>query len=570
MKMSQLVGRRDKNAPKEAQITSHQFLLRGGYARQVSAGLFSLLPLGLRVIQKIEAIVREEMNKVGGQEVLMPVVLPRELWDESGRYDSVGSELLRFKDRAGKDFVLGMTHEEAAVHLARSEIFSYKQLPATLYQIQTKFRDEPRSRGGLVRVREFTMKDAYSFHEKDECLEKTYQEVHEAYERIFQRAGLKNFISVASDAGMMGGGVSHEFMAVTEIGEDSFLVCDDCGYKANREVAKMKYPEYNDESAELTKVATPDTTSIEDVAKFLGVSEDQTCKAVFYTDSEGGLVTLLMRGDLEVCEAKVKAVLSLKDLQMADDELIKKYGMVPGYASATGTDPSKYTLILDDSLKGRKNLVAGANEDGFHKTGFDPARDLNEDDYQWADLTNVPDGSTCVECGSTLKLQRGVEIGNIFQLGKKYSESMNMTYLDQNGKAQIPTMGCYGIGIGRMMACIMEEHNDKFGPIWPESVAPYQVHINILDPKKENALGIGLELYEKCLKAGVEVLVDDRGEKTGFQFSDADLIGLPHRVIISPKNLKQGKVEYRTRASRDSELFDVDQAFESLMVKLGK
>lgn len=568
MRMSNLLGKRTKEAPKDAQIVSHQLLLRGGYMRQVSAGLFSMLPLGLRVIQKIEAIVRSEMNRLGCQEVLMPVVLPRELWEESGRYGSVGSELLRFKDRNDKDFVLGMTHEEAVVHLARSEVFSYKQLPFTVYQIQTKFRDEPRSRGGLIRVREFTMKDAYSFHEHDECLSKTYDAMHQAYENVFSRVGLKNFISVASDAGMMGGGVSHEFMAVTPIGEDSFLICQKCDYKANREVARCTHPKFDDQNAELEKVSTPETQSIEDVSSLLGVPATQTAMAFFCLDSEGELVMVLARGDLEINEAKLKTQLGMKEVVMADEEKIAQHGMVPGYASCLNTDTTKYKLLVDESLKGRCNLVVGANEVNFHIKGFDSERDLASMTYSWVDVTSVPDGSSCIECGGALKLERGVEIGNIFQLGRKYSESMNMTYLDQQGKAQVPIMGCYGIGIGRLMACVVEEYHDDYGPIWPESIAPYQLQINVLDPKKDGVKDAADQLYNELLQAGVEVLLDDRGEKAGFQFSDADLIGCPHRVVISPKTLKDAEVEYRTRADKNSVRLPLQGLKEALLEKL--
>jgi prolyl-tRNA synthetase len=558
--MSQLVGRRDKDAPKEAQIVSHQLLLRGGYARQVGAGLFSLLPLGLKVVRKIEAIIRDEMNKVGSQEVLMPVVLPRELWEESGRYDTVGSELLRFKDRGQKDFVLGMTHEEAVVHLTRNEINSYKQLPASVYQIQTKFRDEPRARGGLIRVREFTMKDAYSFHADDTCLQKTYDAFYEAYDRIFKRCGLERFISVASDAGMMGGGVSHEFMSISEVGEDSFLVCGSCDYKANLEVAKTHYPTFEDSAAEIQQVETPNTESIDDVSAFLKVDSKGTAMAFFCKDPEDQLVLALIRGDLEVNEAKIKAILGSKDLVMADEKSIVAAGMVPGYASPYNTEANSYRLIVDESLRGRENLVVGANKVGFHLTGFSIERDLKAFDIEWVDIASVPDGSPCPECGKSMESLRGVEIGNIFQLGQKYSQAMGMTYLDKNGKAQVPIMGCYGIGVGRLMACLMEEHHDKFGPIWPQAVAPFELHINALDLDRGEGevRKVAEQLYRDLQQSGIDVVFDDRGEKAGFQFGDADLIGAPHRVIISPKTLKDGEVEYRTRAIKDSQRLSLE------------
>lgn len=570
MRMSQLVGRRDKNAPKEAQIASHQLLLRGGYARQVSAGLFSLLPLGLKVIRKIENIVREEMNAVQAQEVLMPVVLPRELWEESGRYHSVGAELLRFKDRSQKDFVLGMTHEEAVVHLTRNEINSYKQLPASVFQIQTKYRDEPRARGGLIRVREFTMKDAYSFHTDEACLEKTYQAFHKAYERTFERVGLKRFTSVAADAGMMGGGLSHEFMSITDIGEDSFLRCPSCDYQANREVARTIYPEFNDDDAALKKVETPNVESIEAVSSFLNVEASQTAMAFFCLDEEKTLVLALIRGDLEINEAKIKAVLKARELVLADEKAIEAAGMVKGYASPLNTDDKGYRLLVDESLRGRKNLVAGANESGVHVTGFDIERDLEGFELEWVDVASVCDGASCPECRQPMELLRGVEIGNIFQLGKKYSQAMGMTYLDRNGKAQVPVMGCYGIGIGRLMACIMEEHHDKFGPIWPASVAPYQLQINALDLDRGEGQvrSVAEQLYIDLKAKGVDVLFDDRGEKAGFQFGDADLIGAPHRIVISPKTLKDNEVEYRTRACKDAIRLGTAALVDQIMERL--
>jgi prolyl-tRNA synthetase len=569
MRMSSLVGRRDKDTPKEAQIVSHQLLLRGGYIRQVGAGLYTLLPLAVRVIKKIESIIRNEMNSLEGQEVLFPVVLPKELWNETGRYDAVGDELLRFKDRSGAGFVLGMTHEEASVHLARSDIFSYKQLPFTIYQIQTKFRDEPRSRGGLIRVREFTMKDAYSFHEDEACLSNTYDAIFSGYENIFKKVGLKNFISVESDTGMMGGGVSHEFMSILDIGEDSLLLCSHCDYQANRDIAKTNYPQIEDEDASLTEVATPDKKSIEEVSEFLKVDPKSTAKCVFYKDEKGELVTMLIRGDLEVNEVKVKGLLQTGELIMADDDLITQSGMVPGFASPMVEGGLDKPVLIDHSLKNRKNLVAGANKLDTHYTGFSIERDLKDAKIEWVDVASVVAGDACPKCGKELDMKRGVEIGNIFKLGDKYTKSMKMTYLDRNGKAQTPIMGCYGIGVGRLMACIVEEHHDKFGPIWPSEIAPFTVQINILDLKKEDGLVKAEKVYKELQDKGIEVVIDDRGEKAGFQFSDADLLGIPHRLIFSPKNLKEGKVEYRTRASRDSVLFDLESVVEEVLKKIG-
>jgi len=568
MRMTKLVGRRDKDAPKEAQIISHQLLLRGGYIRQVGAGLYTLLPLAMRVIQKIEAIIRREMEDLDCQEVLFPIVLPKELWSETGRYEAVGDELLRFKDRSGADFVLGMTHEEASVHLARSDIFSYKQLPFTIFQIQTKFRDEARARGGLIRVREFTMKDAYSFHTNEDCLTQTYDQLHKGYERIFDKVGLENFVSVESDTGMMGGGQSHEFMSILDIGEDTLLLCSKCDYKANRDIATTEHSVEEDIKCDIEEVSTPDKKTIEEVAEYLNVNEKSTAKCVFYKNAQNELITMLIRGDLEINEVKVKGILQQSELLMADDELIQSEGMVPGFASPRVDGGLKSELYIDNSLKGRENLVAGANKKDFHLKGFSIARDLENTDFKWVDISSVKEGDACPKCREPLNMKRGVEIGNIFKLGDKYSKSMKMTYLDKNGKAQTPIMGCYGIGVGRLLACVVEEHHDKFGPIWPEAIAPYAVQINVLDLKKEDGLVKAENVYNALREKGVEVILDDRGEKAGYQFSDADLLGIPHRLVFSPKNLKENKVEYRTRASRDSVLIDLDEVVEEVLKKL--
>ena len=568
MRMTKLVGRRDKDAPKEAQIISHQLLLRGGYIRQVGSGLYTLLPLAVKVVRKIEAIIRNEMENLDCQEVLFPVVLPKELWSETGRYEAVGDELLRFKDRSGANYVLGMTHEEASVHLARSDIFSYKQLPFTIFQIQTKFRDEARSRGGLIRVREFTMKDAYSFHTDDECLTKTYDELFKGYERIFSAVGLKNFVSVESDTGMMGGGMSHEFMSVLDIGEDTLLLCSKCDYKANRDIATTEHSKIEDHKKDLEEVFTPDKKTIEEVAQFLDMSEKNTAKCVFYKNTKNELITMLIRGDLEINEVKVKGLLQESELLMADDALIESAGMTPGFASPKVEGDLKSKLFIDKSLFDRENLIAGANKKDFHLKGFSIARDLQNTEFEWADISSVKEGDACPKCSEPLNMKRGVEIGNIFKLGDKYSKSMKMTYLDKNGKAKTPIMGCYGIGIGRLLACVVEEHHDKFGPIWPESIAPYTVQINVLDLKKEEGLAKAEKVYNELREKGVEVILDDRGEKAGFQFSDADLLGIPHRLIFSPKNLKENKVEYRTRASRDSVMLDLDVVVDEVLKKI--
>lgn len=560
MKMSQLLGRRIKEDPKDAKTISHKFLVRGGYIRPVSAGIYSILPIGMRILEKIEAIIREEMNRIDGQEVKMPVVLPAELWEESGRYQSVGGELLRFKDRNGKAMLLGMTHEEAVVHLVRTEITSYKQLPVMAYQIQTKYRDEARPRAGLIRVREFTMKDAYSFHTSQECLEKYYERAHEAYERIFQRVGLRNVVSIRANSGMMGGNISHEFMSVAECGEDTiFLSPDKTSYKANREIAvsALKF-EKSGEELPLEKVHTPGQKTIEEVAAFLGVKPENTGKAVFYADHEGKLIFVMIRGDFEVNESKLQNHLGVLELKFANDPQILAAGAVPGFASPIGLDPAKVRIVVDPSVAGTSNLVVGANETDYHYRNFNYGRDLKDADV--TDIATVREGDPCPVTGQPLLMKRGIEVGNIFQLGTKYSGPMMCNYLDKDGKSHPMIMGCYGIGVGRTMASVVEDSHDDYGPVWPMSITPYQVHLCALNPDKGGVGEAAEKLYGELRALGVEVLFDDRGEKAGFMFSDADLIGIPFRAIVSPKSLEQGKVEFKLRTSRDAELFPAAEA----------
>lgn len=563
MRMTKLVGRRIKEDPRDAQIISHKYIIRGGYARMVSTGIYSILPIGKRIIQKIEAIIRDEMNSIEGQEVLMPLVLPRELWEESGRYQGVGEELLRFKDRNGKDMLLGMTHEEAVVHLIRSEVNSYKQLPMMVYQIQTKYRDEARPRAGLIRVREFTMKDAYSFHETQECLEAYYERAHKAYENIFRRLGMKNVVSIKSDSGMMGGKVSHEFMALSDAGEDTIFISP-CGkYKANKDVATADWKFNKEEPKALEKVHTPGKESIEEVAAFLGLKAENTGKAVFYVDSNEHLVFVLIRGDFEVNETKLKNYLKSPQLRFATDEEILKVGAVPGYASVLSLSKSdKLRIIVDRSAAETSNLVVGANEKDYHIKNFNLSRDL-----QGAEITEIATvraGDPCPMTGAPLEEKRGIEVGNIFQLGTKYSESMGCTYLDKNGKTHPMIMGCYGIGVGRSMASVIEHSHDDYGPIWPISIAPYQVHICALNIKEEAVRNASEKLYADLQAKGIEVLFDDRGEKAGFAFNDADLIGVPFRVIISPKTLESGSIEFGIRGIRDKQILPLEGIVEHL------
>jgi prolyl-tRNA synthetase len=561
--MSRLCGRRLKEDPKDAKLQSHKFLIRGGYVRQVTSGIYSALPMGLRVLRKVESIIREEMNRIDGQEVLLPVAMPRELWEESGRWESVGQELLRFRDRTGKDMLLGMTHEEAVVHLARNEVSSYKDFPFMLYQIQTKFRDEPRSRGGLIRVREFTMKDAYSFHTDTADMEEYYTRAHKAYSRIFARAGLKNVAVVASDAGIMGGGLSHEFMLVTPGGEDTLIICSSCSYRANKEVAVSRISEAaGQEIADLEKVHTPNCKTIEDVAAFLKIEPSQTAKAVFFADAEGKPVFVVVRGDREVNEIKLKKVLQTLELRFLTDEEIRAMGSEPGYASPMGVDGKDLRIVVDPTVASAVSLVTGANEADHHYRNFNFDRDLRGKvacPVIIEDIISVEENDACVECGKPLNICRGIEIGNIFQLGEKYSKPMNMTFVDDNGRSHNAVMGCYGIGVGRLMASVMEESNDKWGPIWPISIAPYQVHICALNMKNEPKVReVAEAIYQDLQDRGIEVIYDDRDEKAGPQFADADLTGIPLRVVVSPKTVAEDQVEFKIRGIRDGELVALD------------
>jgi prolyl-tRNA synthetase len=560
MRMSELIGRRIKEDPRDAQITSHKFLIRGGYVRPVSAGIYSLLPLGRRITRKIEQVIREEMDAIDGQEVLMPVILPAELWKESGRYDQIHDELLRFKDRNDKDMLLAMTHEEAVVHLVRSEVNSYKQLPFMVYQIQTKYRDEARPRAGMIRVREFTMKDGYSFHENQECLEKYYDRAHKAYENIFNRLGMNNVVSIKSDSGMMGGALAHEFMAITESGEDTIFMSEDRSYKANREVAVANYDYKGGEALELEKVSTPGKKTIEEVAEFLGVKPENTGKAVFYVNENEELIFVMIRGDFEVNEIKLKNYLQNSVLEFASDEQIKAVGAEPGYASPVGLNASNLKVVVDESVEGSANLVVGANEENYHLKNFNLKRDLPNAEV--LDIATVRDGDPCPVTGTPLIEYKGIEVGNIFQLGTKYSKTMGCCFLDKNGKSKPMIMGCYGIGVGRAMAAVIEQAHDDYGPKWPITVSPYQVHLCALNYKKDDVKDKANKIYDDLKSAGIEVLFDDRGEKAGFMFNDADLIGIPFRIVVSPKTLAEDKVEFKVRGIRDGELLSIDTLIE--------
>ncbi len=561
MKVSKMLGERFKEAPKDCSIESHALMMRGGYMKYVGNGIYSLFTPAKRITSKIERIIREEMDKIDGQEVMFPVVMPATLWEESGRYTSIGSEMARFKDRGGNPMVLGMTHEEAAVHLARDTAKSYADFPFMIYQVQTKFRDEPRARGGLIRVREFTMKDAYSFHTSQEDLEAYYDRCHKAYERIFRRAGAKNVISVKSDSGMMGGSISHEFMLLSEIGEDTLAICPTCGYKANMEAADCLVKNEASEIAPLTKVHTPNAKTIEEVVNFLGTDAKKLCKAVVYQKNEDdSYIIVFIRGDLEVNETKLRNHLGY-EIHPATF-ITEESGIVAGFIGAIDLD-KKIKTVWDKSLVGIENLVCGANETDYHYTGMNVARDIGEVEY--VDVAKIYAGAVCPVCGQpVIEINKGIEVGNIFQLGTKYTKSMDMTYLDSDGTLKHPIMGCYGIGVGRLCASICQESHDKFGPIWPMSIAPWHVEVCNLRSDDETVNNTANALYEKLLDLGVEVLYDDRNIRPGAMFADADLLGVPVRVVVSPKTCDKGVVEVSFRDKSFKGEFAIEEAAEKI------
>lgn len=542
MKVSELLGERYKD--RVAEIESQNLMVRGGYIKQVGNGIYSLMPPARRIHNKIEAILRQEMDRIDGQEVLFPVTMPATLWQASGRWESVGKELLRFKDRSGADMVLGMTHEEAAVHMAMNVASTYQKYPFMIYQIQTKFRDEPRARGGLIRVREFTMKDGYSFHTSQKDLERYYKRCYRAYERIYARVGIPEVVAVASDSGMMGGKVSHEFMLLTDIGEDTIVLCPECGYRANMEAADCIVHNDPDEAmAPLEKVATYDNKTIEDVCSFLHGSAEKSAKAVVYQRNEDdSYVLVFVRGDLEVNETKLRNYLKAEVHPAVE---IDHAGLVAGAIGPV--NPAKgITVVYDRSLEGTRNLICGANEEGYHFTGLNMDRDVPNAEY--VDVAKATVGGVCPKCGKhSLTIKNGIEVGNIFQLGRRYTESMGMTYDDEKGNRVNPIMGCYGIGVGRLMASVCEEHHDQYGPVWPISIAPWEIEICALRADQAHVKEEANKLYKSLMDEGYEVLFDDRTVSAGFMFSDADLLGSPVRIVISPKTLDRGVVEIVTR-----------------------
>ena len=544
-----------RETPTDAEVISHQLMLRTGMIRKLAAGIYSYLPLAQRVFQKLKSIIREEMNQIGSQEVTLPGVQPAELWQESGRWHFYGKELLRLKDRSERDFCLGPTHEEVITDLIRREVKSYRHLPLILYQIQTKFRDEIRPRFGVMRAREFVMKDAYSFDRDEAGAEESYHKMHKAYSKIFERCGL-DFRAVEADTGAIGGSFSHEFMVLADSGEDIIVYCESCGYAANLEKAEIRPPEISrsqENQKTREKIPTPGQKTVEEVTRFLGVSSEHLIKTLIFATDKGP-VAALVRGDHEINEIKLKNYLRCGELFLADDSLVEKVTRAPrGFAGPVGlTIP----IYADHTLKNAVNMITGGNENDVHFKNVNTPRDYQVTHY--ADLRKAEANDGCARCGKPLKMRKGIEVGHIFKLGTKYSEALHATYLDQTGKEKLIVMGCYGIGVGRTIAAAIEQHHDKDGIIFPLTLAPYQaliLPVNINEPKLHKA---AFKVYDELNADGIEALMDDRDERPGIKFKDADLIGIPLRITIGQHALEEGKVEIRDRKTGKVDLVNIE------------
>ena len=548
MKFSRMLSRTLRDDPSEAETASHRLMLRAGLIQQVAAGVYSYLPLAWRSLKKIENIIREEMDGAGGQELMLPALQPLELWEQTGRRAAFGDNLFSLQDRSGRAMVMAPTHEEVITNVVKSNVQSYRDLPLLLYQIQTKFRDEPRPRAGLIRVREFDMKDAYSFNADDASLDDTYQEMAQAYRNIFRRCGLPVLMAEA-DSGAIGGKDSHEFLLPTETGEDTVITCSGCDYVANAEKAESVYPPVEREpEASLQEVATPGIKTIAGLAEFVGVPESKTLKAVFYM-ADGEPVFVTIRGDLDVNEVKLKNALHCDDLRFAEEGEVRAAGLVAGSASAVGITGIR--KVADPSIESGNNFVVGANKPDTHLTGANYPRDFEVD--LLTDIALAQPGQLCAQCGGTLESTRGVEVGHIFKLGTFFSETLGANYLDSEGQNLPITMGCYGIGVGRLLAAAIEQNHDDSGIVFPHPIAPYQVHLVGLNVSNEDVAQTAEQLYASLNAAGIETLYDDRPDAAaGVKFNDADLIGLPVRLVISPRNLNNGVIEVRGRAESEA------------------
>ncbi len=564
MRLSHLFARTLRQAPAEAETPSHQLLLRAGLVQQLAAGIYTFLPLGWRALRRIEQIIREEMDAAGGQEVRMPALQPAEVWAASGRRESFIPPLLTVKDRRERELVLAPTHEEVVVDLFKRQVQSYRELPALVYQMQTKFRDEPRPRGGLIRLREFIMKDLYSFDADWQGLDSSYDAVFQAYSNVFQRCGLPA-VAVQADSGAIGGKDSQEFMHLTDVGEDQVLICDRCGYAANTEKAdhhKQALPP--EEPLPLEEVATPGVKTIEELARFLDVPQEKTLKAVFYA-APGEPVFVAIRGDLAVNETKLRNALGGAELRLMDDREVEAAGLVAGSASPVGLKEAArrpVRVVADDSVPSSPNLVGGANKPDAHVRNVNYGRDWEAD--MVTDISLAHDGDPCPQCGDgpRLTLHRGIEVGHVFKLGTVYSEKLGATFLDQQGQQRHAVMGCYGIGLDRLLAAVIEANHDERGIVWPASVAPYAVHLVALNPDRAGVRDAAERLYAELGERGIEVLYDDRDESPGVKFADADLLGMPLRLTVSPRTLEKDSVELKRRSESETALVPLTAAAE--------
>ncbi|OIN99967.1 proline--tRNA ligase [Candidatus Desantisbacteria bacterium CG_4_10_14_0_8_um_filter_48_22] len=556
-----------KEVPSDAEIRSHQLMLRAGLIRRLASGIYYYLPFGFRVLQRIIGIVREEMNGAGAQEVLLPAVHPKELWDESGRWDLYGEDMFHLFDRKKRPFCLAPTHEEAITNLVRNEVRSYKELPLLLYQIQTKFRDEPRPRFGMMRCREFLMKDAYSFHRDDKCLQGTYKKVYDAYVRIFRRCGLDCEI-VEADPGLIGGGLSHEFMVLAPSGEDIVVLCPKCGYRANADKPdkpsdverQTSYDLRRTTHDEMKEVNTPDMKTVEQVSAFLKVKPSQLVKTLIYY-ADGKPVAVLVPGDREVNEAKLMSVLKTAGLKLASaDQIEELTGGPMGFSGPVGL---KAGMIADHSVAGMSDFVTGANKKDTHLFNVNPDRDFKIERFE--DLTAARDGDPCPKCGAGTEVKTGIELGHTFNLGTRYSSAMKAKFLDEDGKEKIMVMGCYGIGVSRIIAAVIEQHNDENGIIWPFSIAPFSAVILPLNMNDETQKKLAEEIYEGLTAKGADVLLDDRNEPAGVKFKDADLTGIPVKVVLGDRALKEGKVEVQLRSSGEKQKVEKSEAVSEIL-----
>ena len=565
MRMSRMLMPTLKEVPSDAEITSHQLMLRAGMIRKMASGIYNQLPMGIRVFRKVEDIIREEMNAKGAQEISCALLVPAELWQESGRWDVMGPEMFRLKDRNGRDYCLGPTHEETFTHIVRNEITSYKQLPLNLYQIETKFRDERRPRFGVMRTRNFTMKDAYSFDADQEGLDKSYDDMFDAYTRIFARCELDNS-PVQADSGAMGGSASAEFMVKSEVGEDEIVFCSGCDYAANIEKAtSVNHEASTEEMKEMGEIETPNVHTIEELQDFFKMDAGQFAKTLIYY-ADGKTVAVVVRGDRDVNETKVaNAIGGAVEFELASEDTIKAVtGAEVGFAGPIGIKADY--LFIDQEVVDQRNVIVGANKTGYHIQNANFGRDF---EGQIGDFSNVQEGDKCPKCGQPLEIMRGVEVGHIFKLGTKYSESMGATFLDQNGKSQPIIMGCYGIGVERTVAAVIEQHHDENGIIWPLAIAPYHVVVVPVNVKKEEHLENAEKIYKELEAAGVEVLLDDRNERAGFKFKDSDLLGIPMRITVG-KDIVDGKVEFKLRKEADKEIISVDEVLDRVKAEFAK